>query len=245
MVTLGMRPNAVRCLARRLGFGACVALVLFAGSALADEVSGSGMPPPDATEADHTRLVVAPATAVRRWYGWQLILADAASTGLMIAGALDGGGATMADEHTGVALGTTSFVTFLLTGPLIHLAAHERFGTAAISLGLRAGGALVGAGVGAVTTAFGAGCQTHPNVTGEGPGGNSGVDGVGAVTACSENWILGAVAGVIVGAVIDDSVLAWERAPVRPAARASTFGWTPTFAPVKGGGATAGIAGTF
>jgi hypothetical protein len=81
----------------------------------------------------------------------------------------------------------------------------------------------------------------------EGPDGKSGAKGVGAVTGCSENWILGAIAGVVVGAVIDDSMLAWEKVPVRPAAasRPSSFGWTPTFAPVRGGGATAGIAGTF
>jgi hypothetical protein len=233
-------------LAVRLSFGVSCALVLFAGSGSAHEGSGSATAPLVATETNDTIVVTEPVKTVRRWYGWQLVIADVASTGLLIAGALEAGG-TEADEHIGVVLGTTSFVTFLLTGPLIHLAAHERFGTAAISFGLRTGGALVGAGVGAVTTAFGVGCQTYPNVTGEGPGGNIGVNGAGAVTGCSENWILGAVAGVVVGAVIDDSVLAWERVPVRPAAARtpSTFGWTPTFAPVKGGGATAGIAGTF
>jgi hypothetical protein len=227
----------------RLSFGACGALVLFAGSSSADEGSGSAAAPPVATETKGTIVVTQPVKTVRRWYGWQLLINDVASTGLLIAGAF----AKAAEENGGIddtpggGLVWTSVGAFMLGGPIIHLA-HGRLEAAVASLGLRAGGAFVGVGIGALMgAASGVGCQ--PNYIGQGPGGNMNVNG----TDCSTDYVLGGFIGAVVGAVIDDSVLAWERVPVRPAAARtpSSFGWTPTFAPVKGGGATAGIAGTF
>lgn len=63
----------------------------------------------------------------RRWYGWQIMLADAASVGLIYAGA-------QGDNGTLVALGVAGALTL---PPLIHLA-HRAPGDALASLAVRA-----------------------------------------------------------------------------------------------------------
>jgi hypothetical protein len=228
----------------RLSFGVSSALVLFAGSSSADEGSGSAAAPLVATETKDTIVVTQPVKTVRRWYGWQLVIADVASTGLLIAGALTQAAEQIGgiDDTSGVVLVWTSVGAFAFGGPIIH-AAHGRFEAMAGSFGLRFGGPLVGVGIGALMGAFRVGCQTSVTY---GSGGFASITPE-TVTDCSTDYVLGGFIGAVVGAVIDDSVLAWERVPVRPAAASapSSFGWTPTFAPVKGGGATAGIAGTF
>jgi hypothetical protein len=103
-------------------------------------------------------VVAAPAHADEgklRWYGWQILLADAGALGL---GGLVGSGEVMV-------------AGYLASGPTIHLL-HRHYGRAALSLGLRAvlplllgelercapeeeycglGGALLGAGLASLT----------------------------------------------------------------------------------------------
>lgn len=82
-----------------------------------------------------------PRATGRRWYGWQTLIADAATVTLVpaVASQLDKDGGA-------IALGMVS--SYLLASPIIHLA-HGRPGIAAASLGLRTGMPMTGALLGA------------------------------------------------------------------------------------------------
>jgi hypothetical protein len=88
------------------------------------------------------------ATAPTHWYGWQILLADASAVSLAllagVAAELDHTG----DDTAGVPFGLGALATYLLGGPVIHVA-HDRVGAGLGSLGLRLGLPLVGFGVGA------------------------------------------------------------------------------------------------
>jgi hypothetical protein len=75
------------------------------------------------------------------WYGWQIMLADAASIGVMFAGANAGG----QSGDTLMALGATGFI---LGGPTVHVA-HADYLAAGADVGLRAGLTFGGAYIGA------------------------------------------------------------------------------------------------
>jgi len=75
------------------------------------------------------------------WYGWQTLLADGAAAGLVGLAILspDGNGANV--------LGTASFVTYLVGGPIIHWAhghGAKGWGSLGLRVGLPLGGTLAG-----------------------------------------------------------------------------------------------------
>jgi hypothetical protein len=127
----------------------------------------------------------------RRWYGWQLLISDAAGVALLV---------TSFSEHiqespaSGPLVGA-SLGILALGGPAIHLA-HGRWQAALGSLGLRVGSAVLGALVGA---ALGSRNNSNPDADVP-PGLVGGIFGFGF--------------GAIVGMGVDDCALAWERVPV-------------------------------
>ncbi|HEY5452510.1 MAG TPA: hypothetical protein VIQ54_27325 [Polyangia bacterium] len=87
-----------------------------------------------------------PETPQTTWYGWQTLIADGAAAGLLGLTLLssDGNGANV--------LGTLSFGTYLLGGPIVHWShghGWTGFGSLAARVGLPLGGALVGVLIGA------------------------------------------------------------------------------------------------
>src|SRR5689334_15201926 len=89
-------------------------------------------------------LSALPRARADEWYGWQILIADAVSTGVFFAGANAGG-------DGGNALMSLGAAGFVLGGPAIHVA-HADYANAGIDLGLRAGltvgGSYIGARVG-------------------------------------------------------------------------------------------------
>jgi hypothetical protein len=97
----------------------------------------SELPPP----VDEAPAIEEPTRTRRHWYGWQTLLMDGASVGLMASGAAgDSGGAV-----TWGALG------YVFGAPIVH-GVHDHGGKFFASLGARVGfplvGALIGAGAG-------------------------------------------------------------------------------------------------
>lgn len=81
-------------------------------------------------------------SASRRWYGWQMLVADGASFGIGVAGL------RLASEHPalGVSLASVGGAGYLFGAPAIHWA-QGRPGAAGLSLSLRVGLPLVTAGL--------------------------------------------------------------------------------------------------
>ena len=80
------------------------------------------------------------------WYGWQTLIADGAAAGLL--------GLTIlsSDGNAANVLGTLSFGTYLLGGPIVHWShghGWTGFGSLAARVGFPLGGALVGVLIGA------------------------------------------------------------------------------------------------
>jgi hypothetical protein len=119
-------------------------------------------------------LSPSPARAEEEWYGGEVLAADAIGWALII------GGAT-ADAWPVSALGVGGV---LLGGPIIH-AAHDNYGRAGISLGLRIGGPLLGLGLGAAIDK-----NSHSFIP-AGP-------------------IIGAFLGYVAGAIADIALVAYE-----------------------------------
>jgi hypothetical protein len=69
-----------------------------------------------------------------RWYGWQIMIADAVAAGLIVQSI----GSPANVSETRQNLGGVGFGTYALGGPIVHWA-HGRVGTGFGSLGLRVG----------------------------------------------------------------------------------------------------------
>jgi hypothetical protein len=78
------------------------------------------------------------------WYGWQTLTTDAAALTLLLSGAV----VNESNNGTAEAFAYASAATFVFGGPVVH-AAHENWGRAFGSLGLRVGAPIVGAFIGA------------------------------------------------------------------------------------------------
>lgn len=161
------------------------------------------------------------------WYGYQTLLVDAASLGLMI------GGAAMASNAHGngdaggyVALAGAA--GYVLGAPIVHWT-HGRIGPGFGSLGLRVGMPLGGMFWGAV---IGAAMDSHHD------------DSVAGGAAIG---FLGGMAGAI---LFDAALLAYEKPSERDkeayetASAKHPIRWIPTLAPRKEG-ATIGVSGLF
>ncbi|HVH44450.1 MAG TPA: hypothetical protein VM925_18985, partial [Labilithrix sp.] len=143
----------------------------------------------------------------RRWYGWQTLITD------------------------GAALFATPFVPtaglgiYLGGAPVVHLT-HGRFGTAAVSLGLRVGAPVAGFLTGAALRGFSSDC---------------GFDGrCGYDTAVF--GVLGGALGVVAAVTVDAAVLAREEVPVE---KPKSTALRPHASPRREGGFDVGLAGTW
>jgi hypothetical protein len=166
--------------------------------------------------------------APQRWYGWQPLMVDLSSIATMVSGGFVRGAGAAPMEIVGGA-------GYLFGAPLIHLA-HDQPGNAGTSLALRTlvPGAAALLGVLIAWAAFPNGTQTQSG------------DSYGVVDKSvyqAAGGFIGFGAGAIVGMVIDDAIVAKEKAPppVHPDSRPTI---EPRVAGVRGG-ATFGIGGTF
>jgi hypothetical protein len=122
-----------------------------------------------------------------KWYGWQLLLADAASVLIM------------ADGDAGIAIGIGGL---LLGAPALHLANHNYVGAVA-SVAVRGGVALAIAGLASASAERPACMQGDPGC----PVGHV-VDDIGTA-----GLVLGLAAGGLVFAIVDDTLLAKVSVP--------------------------------
>jgi hypothetical protein len=160
----------------------------------------------------------------RQWYGWQIIIPDAVGVSLVAAGI-----AGQFDSTGGTALGVSALAILSLDGPITHIV-HRRYAIAAASLGVRVGGAVLGAIIGGVA-ASGGNNKSDEDVP---PGLAGAIFGFG----------IGAMAGMIA----DDAGLAWEKVPVSQpqASSPGTFHLALALAPIAGPTQRGmGVVGTF
>lgn len=162
--------------------------------------------------------------APRGWYGEQVIIVSAVGHAAVLAGVLSG-------KDTGAPIAVVGGATFLLGGPVVHLA-HGRVGTAAASFGLNV---LVPAALG--SAGFGLGCAF-----------NHGCDGQWGLVAGIVGSIAGAAIGTMTATGLDAGLLAYE--PAQRKRRSSAKGRLPVprFVPIVNAApqqVVAGIGGTF
>jgi hypothetical protein len=201
------------------------------GTAHADEpaVSAPSAPSsPSLAFGDSAHLgAEVPVERTIEWYGWQTLSTDAASLALLVGGlapalgALAGGGGS---SNNGLLL--AGIAGYSLGAPAIHVA-HGHWKTALLDLGMRVGGAALGATTGMLLGMASGGlacdqCFTAPQAVG---------------------LMAGTLAGALAASAVDASVFARTKAPVE-SKRTSNFSWAPSLAPARGG-ASAGISGTF
>jgi hypothetical protein len=161
-------------------------------------------------------------TPKMRWYGWQTLLADAASCTIAIAGGVVSGADSSRGSRTaGDVVSGVGGAGYFLGAPIVH-AAHGQWGSAAESfvlrLGLPLGGALAGGLLGLAACGSSSGEVPCPAV----------VAGVGAV------------AGAIAAPFVDAFAVAYEPVP-RVSHEAAV---APTVSIVRGGGSV-GLVGQF
>ncbi len=159
-----------------------------------------------------------------RWYGWQVLVADASSVAV----------AALGSGTNTPALGWLGIGGMFLASPIVH-GFHDRWGALGASLGMRLGLALVG---GVIGVAVAPPCDSSGSFLGP--------------LVCSLNQaaygIYGASAGLAVASAVDVIGLSWEHVHVR---RTDTSGLQLTpllrFSRAEGrvGGATVGVAGEF
>jgi hypothetical protein len=183
--------------------------------------------------ADDSAPTDPPPPAVTQWYGWQTMLTDGLSVGLLSAGAVS--------DNTGAQwpLGIAGLTGFTFAAPAVH-AAHGRWGLAAADLGLRVAaltlGAFVGGEVGSATVPPSP-CDRLPGASGCITPFLYGMD------QTVSGALVGAALGGLVASAIDATVLSREK--VLPKEGTGTgFSWSPSLAPMKDGIA-AGVTGRF
>jgi hypothetical protein len=175
--------------------------------------------------------VVAAGAPRREWYGWQTLIVDGASVGIMIIGGL----------AQSAAIGATGGLVYLGGPAAVHFG-HGNVGMGFASMGLRVGAPIVGALIG---LAAGAGACSSRS-------GNGDCLAVGAS--------LGFLGGYVTAVAVDAAVLAYDEpkreapksgsgeppavASAAPRKAAPAVQWTPTAAATPQG-ASVGVAGTF
>lgn len=118
------------------------------------------------------------------WYGWQTLTTDAASVTFLVGFGVASG---RNNDSTAAVFATACAGAYFLGGPIVH-AAHDNWGKAAGSLGLRVGAPFAGALLGLVLASAG-------------DGGN---DMAGAMSA------VGAMLGIATAVTVDAAVLGYE-----------------------------------
>ena len=163
-----------------------------------------------------------PPEPVRVWYGWQGLVVDAVSVGVVIGGVY----------ASSVALVTAGSSTYAFGAPIVHWA-HGNVGRGFVSLGGRVGAPLGGFIVGAVC-----GAMFGPHQSGHVPGGGSSDDVRSAAAA-------GAITAGITASLLDAAFLAYtRRSRTANEAEASAFTVGPKVDLHPGRG-TVGVGGTF
>lgn len=178
--------------------------------------------------AEESSPAATPTPASVRWYGWQPLVVDLGSIATKVGGGFVRGAGTAPIEIVGGA-------GYVLGAPLIHLA-HGQADKAGVSIALRTLVPGVGALVGVLLASI-----AFPNGTVSQSG-----DSVSAVDKSvyqALGGFIGFGAGAVAGIVVDDVVVAKEKAaPPAPPDSHPTI--EPRVVGVRGG-ATFGIGGTF
>ncbi len=152
-------------------------------------------------------------SAPRAWYGWQILIADAASTAMLIL-------ATEASGAGGTTLGVGGFAVYVTGGAFTHAMHHRRDGVIGGSIALRLGLPLIGALVGGSEGASSASqCRSDAASANHGSGMSLGsLCGLAAVG----DMVLGGGIGMLVASVLDVAVLSWaDSVPNAPPGSAS------------------------
>ncbi|MEZ4219282.1 MAG: hypothetical protein R3B13_00045 [Polyangiaceae bacterium] len=126
----------------------------------------------------------------REWYGWQIIVADVASVGSIVAGAFT-------RDETSAAFLIGGFGGYVLAAPFVHVGNDERdHSTTSIGLrlGLPVGGGLVG---GFVAPGI-SGCHR---------------DDFGCVFATVAGTVIGGTVGAVTAMTLDAAVIAYHEEP--------------------------------
>jgi hypothetical protein len=159
-----------------------------------------------------------------RWYGWQVLAADASSFAVVALGS----------RTNTPALGWLGIGGMFLASPIVH-GFHDRWGATVASLGMRIGLALVG---GVVGVAVAPPCDSS----------GSFLAPLACALATDAYGIYGAFVGLGVASAVDAVGLSWEHVRVR---RTDTSGLrlTPLLSLSRAegrlGGGTVGVAGEF
>lgn len=160
--------------------------------------------------------------ARQRWYGWQLMLADAASVGLYT---WSTAGNPLENPST---VGLIGAQLYLFGPPVIHAVMHDKPKTGLASLGLRLGLPLLGAGMSSLI-GHGIGLRRCPRE-----------QGLCQAVAVGSAAYIGLGVGYLTAIGLDAAWLAWEDEPVP----ARAVRWAPVVTPAAGGG-WAGVQARF
>jgi hypothetical protein len=101
------------------------------------------------------------------WYGYQTLIADAITLGLLVGGTASRSGGAV----------TTGYVGFLLGTPIVHMV-HGNLGPGFASIGIRLMLPLIGMGVGAVVGVISGGTQGSGDLERFGNGANGAINGL-------------------------------------------------------------------
>jgi hypothetical protein len=124
------------------------------------------------------------------------------------------------DSSTGEGLAYASLATYALGGPVVHIA-HENYGRAAGSLGLRVGGPILGGALG---------CAADDST---------------GMFGCLGGLALGVFLGTLTAVVVDSAALAYEKVPETTASHGPRLSVTANVALTRKGGALLGLTGNF
>jgi hypothetical protein len=175
------RPMRATVVARRFGL-AVVVLVCMPRATVAQDTPASAptSPPPTATATPPTSE-----TTTRTWYGWEILLAAAASGGLFA------GAELASDQSTEIVLGTFAYLTGLFGGPGVHYLNGRPTEVSRLSLQIAGGGGGLGILIGAAAAA---GQRSQPY---------------------AQDIAVGCEIGLVAGMFVDAVVLGWKRADDR------------------------------
>jgi hypothetical protein len=192
-----------------LALAMAVATLCIARPSLADDAAATyydGVTTPRTSVGEAPRYLPVPVAVPiqvetrSHWYGWQTLSTDGAAIGvLVLAGSLIHHDDTDSQRAVADSVLVLSAATYALGGPIVH-AAHQQWGTAGASAGLRIGLPLTGILVGAALDRCG------PNTDSD----TCGVIGPS----------LGMLLGFSAAMAIDASALSYEQVPVASVARA-------------------------
>jgi hypothetical protein len=228
-----------------IALGTCVSFYATGANAQSVPVASPGAPAQApqvmiVVEQPPQTVVVAPPAPVEQprptapkgkeeetWYGYQTLIVDGASLGLVLGGAAMAGHPGGGDSGGSVAV--AGGIGYLLGAPVVHWM-HGRIGPGLGSLGLRVGLPLAGMFWGAIIGA--AANDRHGEVFSS--------TGLG----------IGFVAGVAGAMLLDTTLLAYEKPSEKEkeayeeAKAKRSLRWMPNLAPQKSGG-TVGVSGVF